>query len=537
MVQVQQRVLIGAAVAGLLLGPAILDARRFYPDDPIARVPPPISLKDVTLRDFEEYYDFFYNTFGKPAEPKPGKLVPAQGVNTMGEVPDSAWYTNRHARGRMSIDELVRGPGERNDPASALPWKVTGAKTQGITPGLRIQDSRGRRFLLKFDPIGAPELQSAADVIGSKFFYAFGYNVPENHVVHFRREDLVLDPKAKLTDRKGRERLMKAGDISDILNRVPREKNGTYRGLTSLFLAGKPVGPFRYDGTRSDDPNDIVAHENRRDLRGLYVFASWLNHTDTKSINSLDTFVEEGETKFIRHHLIDFGAILGSDSFEPKSPRAGNVYLFDWNSSAAQFLTLGLYVPRWAMADYPNIRGVGRFESRVFDPENWKNNYYNPAFVNCLPDDAFWAAKQIMTFTEPEIHALVQTGRYSEPQAVEYLTRTLVERQQKIGRAWFKRVLPLDNIRVENGQLAFDDLAVKYGFSPRRQYSVAWYRFDNDSEQRQPLPGAQGMSLPPARDAYLAAEIRSLDDAQKTVLVYLRQNAGAWQPVGLERTW
>ena len=108
-------------------------------------------------------------------------------------------------------------------------------------------------------------------------------------------------------------------------------------------------------------------HENRRDLRGLYVFAAWLNHTDSKSINSLDSVVEEDGRRFIKHFLIDFGAILGSDSFEA-DPRRGNVYVFDWPTAARQFLSIGFYVPAWMRADYPHLPEVGRFEYETFDP-------------------------------------------------------------------------------------------------------------------------------------------------------------------------
>jgi len=46
------------------------------------------------------------------------------------------------------------------------------------------------------------------------------------------------------------------------------------------------VGPFSYRETRSDDPNDTIPHQDRRVLRGLGVFAAWLNHHDTRSINT-----------------------------------------------------------------------------------------------------------------------------------------------------------------------------------------------------------------------------------------------------------
>src|SRR5207249_2406097 len=153
-------------------------------------------------------------------------------------------------------------------------------------------------------------MASAADVIGSKFFYALGYNVPENYVVSFTIADLQVDPKSKISTAVGKTRPMNQQDMRRAMVKVPRNREGQYRGMASFFIPGKPLGAFEYFGTRSDDPNDLVPHQLRRDLRGLSVFAAWLNHTDTKSGNTFDTLAEEGGVHFIRHYLLDFGATL-----------------------------------------------------------------------------------------------------------------------------------------------------------------------------------------------------------------------------------
>ena len=184
---------------------------------------------------------------------------------------------------------------------------------------------------------------------------------------------------------------------------------------------------------------------------------------------------------------------------------------------------------------------MGHFESDIFEPERWKPNYPNPAFDNRLPDDSFWAAKQVMAFSDQEIRAIVEMGQYSDPKSVDWLVKCLIARRDKIGRTYFAAVLPLDRFQVRDGQLGFEDLAVTYRFTPPRQYQVQWSRFDNSSARKSPLPGRTGLALPEElRNArpgeYFSAEIRS-DDPKKTVVVYLRTEAGRIEVAGIARTW
>src|SRR5262249_54272081 len=154
-------------------------------------------------------------------------------------------------------------------------------------------------YVLKLDPPNYPELPSAADVIGSKAFYALGYNTPENYIVHFRRETLEIAEGMEWKDSSGRKHPLTDRVIDEMLKPQPKTPEGAYRAMASRFLAGELVGPFSYRGTRSDDPNDTVPHEDRRELRGLGVFAAWLNHHDTKAINSLDSVVSENGVRYL----------------------------------------------------------------------------------------------------------------------------------------------------------------------------------------------------------------------------------------------
>ena len=542
----RQLLLIGAIAAAAL---AAAPGPKFYDDDPLWREPKPLPVAEAAERDIVEQYEFFRNTFHEPYKPEreDGTTPRAQNANTMDEVPDSTWYTNRFGspdtipHQRMSIEDLLRGPGETNRPSMDGPWTVLSNKSTGVTPGFMILDSTGKKFILKFDPPLHPDLTTAVDVIGSKFFYALGYNVPENHIVTFTSGQLRLTAKSRHKDPDGHERPMTARDLDDILAYTALDREGRYRAMASYFIPGKIIGPFRFTGTRSDDPNDVVPHENRRELRGLYVFAAWLNHTDAKSGNTLDSLVDENGLPYIKHYLVDFGAILGSATLQPKNPADGHVYFFNIKPAAVQFATLGLDVPRWDRATYREVREAGRFDAASFDPDDWKPDYPNIAFDIRRPDDDFWAAKRVMAFTDADIRAVVGTGEYSDPRAAEWIAEALMGRRNKIGRAFFSRLLPLDNFRIGAGRIAFDDLAVRYGLRAARSYRIQWARFDNRAGRKQGPLDSVGAAIPeqfrvsPAGQ-YFAADISS-DDPRKTVTVYLRKTAAGFEVAGIDRHW
>ena len=515
----------GALALGTLGAAGLKTRQKFYSDDPVWAMPHPVAVEKATYRPLSDYYDFLANSLSSPGERAPkGAFLPSQGINTVDEAPDSAWYTNRHASRRMTLEELRKGPGDSSAPAPG-PWTVIAAKNEGVTPGFRIRDAAGRKYLIKFDPLSNPEMASAADVITSKFFYALGYNVPENYVVNFDRDQILIGEGATLRDASGKKRAINESDLEEMLAKAPRRSDGKYRALASLLIAGKPVGPFQYHGTRSDDPNDLVPHEHRRDLRGLRTLAAWLGHDDSKALNTLDMLVTESGVPFIKHYLIDFGASLGSASFQANSPRDGNVYLFDWKSSAQQFFTLGLAVPKWQRMKYPNLPSVGRFEYELFDPATWVADYPNTAFRNENPADRLWAARKIMAFTDDEIRAIVAAGEYTDPAAEAWVARCLIERRKKIVDTFVTGMAALDGFELREGRLDFQGQDVD-------RVSIQWSIFDNHSGLRTVIPGKRSTWLPAARADYLVADLTG--DSAPSVSVYVSLKSSP-KIVGIER--
>jgi hypothetical protein len=534
------------AVALVLSEAGRAAAPKFYRDDPITRDPETQDASAAQPLELSEQFDFVENTFLDAGE---RALTRAANVNTIDEVPDSSWFTNRATSARWSPADAVKGPDTGTGPAAGT-WTIVSAKTEGVTPGMTIRDPAGDIYFIKFDPPSNPEMASGAEIISTKFFHAFGYHVPENYLAAIRAEALVIAPGTRVPDQDGRLHAMRRRDVDAILARAARNPDGSYRVLASKGLAGTPLGPFRYYGTRPDDPNDIFPHEHRRELRGLSVFAAWLNHDDSRAVNSLDMLVREGSRSIIRHHLIDFGSTLGSGSTRAQTPRAGNEFLWESRPTLVTMLTLGFYVRPWVKVDYPDYPAVGRFEGNYFLPQNWKPEYPNPAFRNARPDDRFWAARIVAAFPDDVVRAIVGTARFSDPRAADYLVETLLTRKRKVLTAWLNGTNPVVNPALSaSGVLSFENAAERAGVAETAErYTVAWSRFDNATGSHEPAgdevtvtePHAQApASLLAGSAEFISARIRAYradrPDWAQPLVVYFRRAGAGWTLVGLER--
>jgi hypothetical protein len=542
--------LVAAAVlAGA--GLARVATPTYYPDDPLsADDDMALDASAVVATEDANSYDFFVNTMATPGERRD---VRALNVNTVDQVPDSSWFQNRAGRGATTAD-LVRGP-DRLASISLDGWVVSGGKSSGVQPGFRMTDPQGELYQIEFDPPSNPEMASGAEMIGTAFYHAFGYHVVEVYLAELDPSKLVLSDKATVFDpRLGRRRKLSRRDVDNVLSRGARMPNGNYRVLASRFASGKPLGNFRYYGTRPDDPNDIVPHEHRRELRGARVFAAWLNHDDSRGVNSLDMLETAGERRYVKHYMFDFGSILGSGTVYSQRHRAGNEYILEWKPGWLTLATLGLYTRPWMHIDYPDDTppAVGRLEGTAFDPVQWKPEYPNPAFDNMRPDDAFWAAGIIATLDAASIRAVVEKARYSDPKATDYVTDVLMQRREKVLRQWLTAVNPVTDVALgETGTLTFGNAAERAGVATAAAaYVVQWARFDNAtgvatavgaaSESPAMTAAAPAALLDGARDGDIVQAAISARHPQHQswatpVTARFRRAAGRWTLVGLSR--
>jgi hypothetical protein len=417
--------------------PAKRESGRYYP-----------IFKSIFIQQLQQTLDvprWVRSIVRKPKE--------ASNVNALGEVPDSTWYTNRHHRRPMTIEALVQGPGgrERPDFDSAV---ITGIKIRGVTPGLEVRDRKGDKYVIKFDDVKYPELQSGAEVVSTKILHAAGYNVPENYLAYIRPDRMSIATSVAIQDDQTRQpRQFKRADLTTMLRRVAQRKDGTYRVLASKVLSGKPKGPFPQVGTRRDDPKDRIPHEHRRELRGLRVIASWINHWDMKEENSIDMYVEENGRSFLRHYLIDFGSTFGGGA-HPTKYIHGRESAFDIHSLFKEFVSLGFYVSANDKKGESVSPAMAIFSNNDFDPGRWKPILPVIAFDNMTSQDALWGTRIIASFKEEELRRIIQTAEYSNPRDADYLLKTLLDRRRMISRHWLSKVNPIVDFRIRrHGEL------------------------------------------------------------------------------------
>ena len=542
---------VAAGLSGLVMAASLSTTAqsrpRFLSDDPLTREPDTQDASKTQSWDIGLTADITLNLFGKPGDPTPN--VRAQNVNTIDEVPDSSWFTNRIYTRPLTADEVGRGANTVEGPAPGK-WTVIRAKTAGTAPGFTVRDEKNEVWFISMDADGYPTAATAANVIASRLFWALGYYQVETYISSIRPENVAIGDKATVPSH-GKRRPYTQRDLRDVFKRSHRNADGSYRVVAARGLPGRIIGGFKYYGTRPDDPNDIVPHEHRRELRAIQVFGAWTNLVDMKAGNTIDSVITENGRNIVRHFLQDVGSTFGTGSLHPREGDEGHEYIYDGGPTAKRLFTLGLYVRPWQTLDYHTVPELGNFSAEAFHPEEWKPRVPVASLTRVRADDELWAALRVMAFSEEQIRAAVKEGRFSNPQAEPQLTEILVKRRDIIGRTYTAKINPLTKFALDgSGVLTFENPAVraKYTEAPKGGYTASFARFDNNAGTSTPIGGAvtsnqeriQAPSdLPRGAGTYIKVSIAALNPPFKSwaqpVDAYFRGTASGWQLVGVER--
>jgi hypothetical protein len=555
---------VAATLAALCLASISVSTEtpHFYPDDPIAHEPESQNAAGAKPYEIQSMYEMTYNLFvtagHKPSDTR------ARDINSIDEVPDSSWFTNRigpyqTGQPQVTTDAIARGPiaGAPPDPSH---WVLIGEKTSGVHPGFRARDARGETWFIELDPKTNPEGATAAVTIATKFFWALGYNQVETFLTTFDPKLATIDPAAKVRRPSGKKTSFTWDDLHSILETAARNPDGTYRIVAGRLIPGKILGNFRFNGTRSDDPNDIVPHEDRRELRALRVFGAWTNLTDLKAGNTLDTLITTPENGrgTVRHYLQDVGSTFGMCN-DVHEWDLSYEYFYDGAKTRRRFLSLGFALSPWQTIPYVEYPSIGKFEGDHFDPRAWRPQTPTTAYMEMRDDDAFWAARRVAAFSEELIRAAIHTGQFSDPAAERYLGDVLIKRQRKIAQTYLTAINPIVDPRLDaNGRLTIGNAAVDAGVANAvgngasnnagaPTYRAVWMRFDNATGETSPIGETQSATtsldaprnLPITPDSYIQVDL-SVDTAayptwRQPVHAWFHRTADGWTLTGFER--
>jgi hypothetical protein len=538
------RLIVAAAALGVFAR-AATKGPHFYADDPIAREPESQDASQAQPYFIGDLYELTENLFVTAGYTPSGTR--AQSINTIDEVADSNWFTNRIGSTAVTVESLVRGA-NRGAPPDPSRWILTREKTAGAHPGFTARDAKGETWFLEFDPTYFPEGATGAVAVATKIFWALGYNQVESFLTTFDPKRVEFDPKATIRRPSGARTKFTHDDMNAILERVARKSDGTYRVIAGRLIPGKILGGFLYAGTRPDDPNDIVPHEHRRELRALRVFGAWTNLTDIKAANTLDALVTENGRAVVRHYLQDVGSTFGMCNDLHEWDLSWE-HFYQGDTTLKRLFSFGFALSPWQTVAYEEYPSIGKFEGDRFDPRKWRPQSPTTAYLELRDDDAFWAARRVAAFTDELIRAAVHSGEYSDPMAEKYLGDVLIKRRDKIKSIYLTGVNPIVAPRLDaNNRLTFDNAAYAAGVaSGPLRYRASWLHFDNTTGETRPLSETESATttieaprdVPTASGSFVAVDISAESEEHPTwrrpIRTYFHRGGQGWRLVGLER--
>jgi hypothetical protein len=203
------------------------DAPKFYDDDPLIVEPITQDASGAVEREIDLFFDLLMNTFA--LDRTPVDVVRAQNVNTIDEVPDSGWFTNRVLKRAITPDELTMGPARAGDGPAEGPWVIVAAKSAGAAPGFTVRDAEGETWFIQFDSPGYGEAATGAVVVANRLFHAIGYWQVDQYISVLRPERLTIGETARMRRPSGEKTRMTKDDLAAIFANADRRQDGSYR--------------------------------------------------------------------------------------------------------------------------------------------------------------------------------------------------------------------------------------------------------------------------------------------------------------------
>lgn len=449
-------------------GPWADDDRRptQMPEKELPFTYPSSSLLEQS-RQVEMIFELTARITEMPTNAIPGGTDEATNIDDFDEAPDSTWFANRLGAREMTEQELLLGPGEVALPTQG-PLEVAAMGRGIVTPWILARSGEGKEYLFTFDDPSRPTMATGAGFLVGRALFAAGYNVPPTSILPVDTGRFRLADKTTFRDAQGSEREATPQDLSALVAGVARSAHSQLvRTLATAKPAGVHIGPFAFRGRRRHDENDRIRHDERRELRGLHVFSSWLDHRFTIDEHTADIFVPEGPGQgYLTHYLVGFEESLGNLSAalaheeEPAHPQS------KLKPTVLGYPPVTLYSRQQVT---PERQGPTPFDAEHLDPYWWEPWMPNMALWSGTNRDEFWGSAILARFTDERIGALVTAAHFDPPSVGKQIQRALGERRDKILAFWLERVNPLRAFSAETSDGAntatFEDVARTAGLT------------------------------------------------------------------------
>jgi hypothetical protein len=218
--------------------------------------------------------------------------------------------------------------------------------------------------------------------------------------------------------------------------------------------------------------------------------------------NTVDAYVDDDGRHYVRHYFVDFDNAFGSAASSGQDLASDGEYAPEVGRTFASLLSFGLYRRPFQsrraeydlmVRDYP---AIGYFPADSFDPDAFRTNIKNPAFVRMTDRDAYWGAKVVTSFSGEQIAALVAAGGLFEPDA-SFAERALRVRRDIIGRRYLRPMAAVEApaMSADGAAVCFTDLAIARGYATpaEARYAVSIGDGTNRvlARREQPAAGAR----------------------------------------------
>ena len=330
----------------------------------------------------------------------------AQNVNTIDEVPDSSWFTNRIGSRQLSRrgdSRAARTPARR--PARSS-WTIIREKSAGRAPGFTAQRRQRRdvvpvvrsaRTIPKAPP--AAVVVADQDLLGARL-------QPGRDVHHDVRSASrsTIDPNATVRRPSGERTPFTRDDLHAILERAARNADGTYRVAAGRLLPGKVLGRLplrRHAPRRSQRPRPARAPP--RAARAARVRR--LDEPDRPEGRQHARHARHRERPR-RRQALPAGCRLDVRHRRQRPARVGHRLgvLLRGRPTRKRLFSFGFALSpgRRSATRIPVGRPLRR---RPLRSATWKPQTPTPAYMEMRADDAFWAARRVMAFSDDLIRA------------------------------------------------------------------------------------------------------------------------------------